>query len=167
MDPQPPLAPPSSAGPHHHHHQPHARGPPNLVLDTHHHDVEYAPRTERGSKGSSKSRAHDSVISHPLSPTGTGPAPPSPASTVSSAHHHHHRRASGAPHPQDAGAITYPPRARLDPEKALVLPRSPARVSASNPDVTAVLYDSGEYQEKGPEDKPVQLLVRRFRRYFY
>ena len=78
MDPQHPPAPPAPA-----HHPVH--------LDHHPVDIghEYSekdaydprPRAERGSKGSSKSRAHDSVISYPRSPNLQTPSPPSPASS--------------------------------------------------------------------------------------
>jgi len=116
----------------------------------------YDPRIQRGSKGSNKSRAHDSVISYPLSPK--APSPPSPASSVGSGRR---QRERGEIQPSDI-EIQYPSRAHIDAEKGYTSPRrsrSPTRISGSNPDVTAVVYDSGEYREKGPEDKPVQLLV--------
>jgi hypothetical protein len=50
--------------------------------------------------------------------------------------------------------IPYPAQAHMDPEKAAA---SPYR---GDPNQTAVLYDSTEYMEKGPEEKPIQLLVR-------
>ena len=116
----------------------------------------YDPRVQRGSKGSSKSRAHDSVISHPLSPKAA--SPPSPASSVSSGR----KQRDPEDFRHSRNDIPYPPRAHVDSEKGYASPhrsRSPTRVSGSNPDVTAVVYDSGEYHEKGAEDKPVHLLV--------
>ncbi|KAF2190880.1 hypothetical protein K469DRAFT_558844 [Zopfia rhizophila CBS 207.26] len=102
-------------------------------------------------------RSHDSVISHPFSPKAS--SPPSPSSSISAARHDR-----SAPEIQQSppANVSYPPKAHIDPEKQAFSPqspRSPARVSSSNPDVTAILYDSGEYNEKGPEDKAVQLLL--------
>lgn len=165
MEPQPPRGPSPATFAQHHHRQ--HRAPESSPYDREHARAEQdrhqqdAPRVERGSKGSSRSHAHDSVISHPLSPK--APSPPSPSSSsVSSARRH--RSISEIQHaPAVSDAVSYPPRAHLDPEKAASSPRSqrsPTRVSASNADVTAaVIYDSGEYHDKGPEDKPVQLLV--------
>ncbi|PVI05855.1 hypothetical protein DM02DRAFT_638970 [Periconia macrospinosa] len=109
---------------------------------------------QRGSKGSSRSRAHDSVMSsQPLSPKPTSTSPPSPTASL--------HRTIPEILPPSPEPIAFPPRAYLDPEKAaagssLNNPRSPR---VSNQDVTAAVYDSGEYREKGPEDKPVQLLL--------
>jgi hypothetical protein len=115
----------------------------------------HVPKVERASKASCSSRARDSVISHPLSPK-PRTTPPSPASSVHRSEIQHHSKAVN-------DELSFPPRAHLDPEKAGAGAsphrQPPSRVSASNPDVTAVVYDSGEYHEKGPEDKPVQLLV--------
>lgn len=126
--------------------------------------TQYAPRVERGSKGSSNSRAHDSVISYPRSPNPAAASPPSPVSSISSSGRKH-RSQQSVRHSQDAiAAVAQPPRAYLDPEKADSSPhgsRSPTHVSASNPDATrqTIAYDPDEFDEKGPEDKPVQLLL--------
>ncbi|CAI6259904.1 unnamed protein product [Periconia digitata] len=116
---------------------------------------------QRGSKGSSRSRAHDSVMSaHPLSPKSAHTSPPSPTASL-------HRTIPEIDQQQQISPATtpiaYPQRAYIDPEKAAAgnnisssNQRSPR---ASNQDVRAVVYDSGEYHEKGPEDKPVQLLL--------
>lgn len=167
MDPPSPSAPPPATFARDHHTK--APTQPNnpdscqyvySEKDAYPHPQQYDPQTQRGSKGSSQSRAHDSVISHPLSPKPA--SPPSPASSISSGP----RKQGSTPEIQQSrganNAISYPPRAHLDPEKGFPLPYrspSPTRVSASNPDVTTVLYDSGEYHEKGPEDKPVHLLL--------
>lgn len=156
MDPQHPPAPPAPA-----HHPVH--------LDHHPVDIghEYSekdaydprPRAERGSKGSSKSRAHDSVISYPRSPNLQTPSPPSPASSLSSVPRHHPRLQDPVrPAPIDPAAAL-PARALRDPEKA----DGSQRRAPSNPDVTrqTIAYDvDDDYDGKGPEDKPVQLLVR-------
>ncbi|KAF2639099.1 hypothetical protein P280DRAFT_491031 [Massarina eburnea CBS 473.64] len=137
--------------PHHHHHTQHSN------VHSEPDDLPYAPRIERGSKGSSRSRAHDSVISHPLSPRPT-----------SSVHH-------SIPPPD---ITSYPPRAHLahlahaDPEKAGVegSPRNSPPNSQRSRSVSAFGPESesgpapapdvtGEYREKGPEDRPVQLLL--------
>lgn len=107
---------------------------------------------QRGSKGSSRSRAHDSVISsQPLSPKPT--SPPSPTASL--------HRSIPEIQPSSPEPISFPPRAYLDPEKAAAgnFLNSPHSPRVSNHDVTAAVYDSGEYREKGPEDKPVQLLL--------
>jgi hypothetical protein len=167
MDPQaPPTAPSPATFAHHHHAQrrpdSNARGHEYAYneKDAYQHQLE--SHSHRGSKGSN-GRSHDSVISHPFSPKAS--SPPSPSSSISSAGRKHRsiddiRRSSPV-------NVQYPPRVYIDPEKANVSshsPRSQTRVSASNPDVTAVVYDSGEYHEKGPEEKPVQLLVRQWKR---
>ncbi|KAF1948426.1 hypothetical protein CC80DRAFT_498242 [Byssothecium circinans] len=145
---QPPPPPQPQPQPSYHRQQ-------SPIADTYHHrehedsekDEQYVPRGQRGSKGSSRSRAHDSVMSNPLSPRPIH-LPPSPS--ISTPEIQRSMPTNNEP--------AYPPRAYLDPEKVAGAAGSP-RVSASNPDVTAVLYDSGEYHEKGPEDKPVQLLL--------
>lgn len=112
--------------------------------------------SQRGSKGSSRSRAHDSVMSaQPLSPKPTATSPPSPTASL---HRTIPEIQSSSPPPPP---LSYPPRAYLDPEKAAAANSTYEQPSprASNQDVTAAIYDSGEYREKGPEDKPVQLLV--------
>ncbi|KAH7392578.1 hypothetical protein BKA66DRAFT_16786 [Pyrenochaeta sp. MPI-SDFR-AT-0127] len=107
-------------------------------------------------------RPHDSLISHPLSPKLS--SPPSPTSSVSSAGRRHHSLPAEIQHapPQVASrGIAYPPVAHLDPEKNGYAPssqshRSPNR--ASGLDADAIVYDQGEYHEKGPEEKAWQLL---------
>ena len=124
---------------------------------------QYAPRSERGSKGSSKSRAHDSVISYPRSPNVATPSPPSPASSITSARKHRSVQ-SVAPSQDAIDAVPQPPRAHVDPEKAEGSPRRSSQPSASHADVTrqTIAYDVDDFDdEKGPEDKPVQLLVSR------
>ncbi|KAJ4297645.1 hypothetical protein N0V90_005539 [Kalmusia sp. IMI 367209] len=163
MEPQLPPAP----SPAYHHPQPQHRAPIDIGYaynEKHayeHH--QYALRVERGSKGSSKSRAHDSVISHPLSPNPATPSPPSPASSVSSAPRKHRAKRESQRSQDTIDVVPQPARAHVvDPEKAdgsQHRSRTPTRVSASNPEITHVVYDSGEYHEKGPEDKPVQLLL--------
>ncbi|KAF2749152.1 hypothetical protein M011DRAFT_327119 [Sporormia fimetaria CBS 119925] len=75
--------------------------------------------------------------------------PPSPPSTVSS----HKQRAHDIEHaPPLNPNIPYPQQAHVDPEKAAYLPRRDANV-------TTILYDSDDYPSKGPEEKPVQLLL--------
>ncbi|KAF2201949.1 hypothetical protein GQ43DRAFT_17108 [Delitschia confertaspora ATCC 74209] len=114
-------------------------------------------------------RGHDSVLSHQFSPKGS--SPPSPRSSVSSAGRH--RRAATSEiepietQPRSPRNVPYPAQAHVvDPEKAVTAsPRHcPTRapnthVSSSNADVTAVLYESADYNEKGPEEKAVQLLL--------
>ncbi|KAH7117064.1 hypothetical protein B0J11DRAFT_394221, partial [Dendryphion nanum] len=119
------------------------------------------PRSQRGSKGSN-GRSHDSVISHPFSPKAS--SPPSPSSSISSARRKHRSIETVQQQSDVLGvAISCPPRAHIDPEKAaLSSPSQDRRTSNranSNQDVPAALYDSGEYHEKGPEEKPVQLLL--------
>ncbi|KAF2470740.1 uncharacterized protein BDR25DRAFT_334335 [Lindgomyces ingoldianus] len=104
---------------------------------------------------SPRGHSHDSVISHPFSPQAS--SLPSPNSSVSSGRRQHHRLQDiQLEHPVN---ILPPPRAHFDPEKVNGSPqsqRAPTHVSASNPDVTAILYDGND---KGPEDKAVQLLL--------
>ncbi|KAJ4355896.1 uncharacterized protein N0V89_003921 [Didymosphaeria variabile] len=164
MEPQLPPAPsPAYHHPHALHRAPVDIGYQYSEKDVYDHRQQYAPRLERGSKGSSNSRAHDSVISYPRSPNAATPSPPSPVSSLLSARNH--RSQQSARHSQDAiSAVSQPSRAHVDPEKADSSPHrspSPAHLSASNPDVTrqTIAYDPGEYDEKGPEDKPVQLLL--------
>ncbi|KAF2016916.1 hypothetical protein BU24DRAFT_140611 [Aaosphaeria arxii CBS 175.79] len=115
------------------------------------------PRSQRGSKSSS-ARAHDSVISHPFSPKVS--APPSPGSSISSVGRKHRSIEQIQP-VQRPTSVTYPPRAYIDPEKAAAASyghRSSHR-NSSNPDGANAIYDSGEYHEKGPEEKAWQLLL--------
>jgi hypothetical protein len=164
MEPQHPSAPSPATFAQYHHPQPSPhRNSDNGEYAYSEKDAyeqhQYHGRTQRGSKESSKSRAHDSVISHPLSPKTA--SLPSPASSISSGRRH--RSIGEVQHLQDENnRISYPPRAHLDPEKGTASPHrspSPTHVSTSIPDVPAVVYDSGEYREKGPEDHPVRLLV--------
>lgn len=174
MDSLPPSAATAPANHDAHHlHRPHPLAlttPPKILtapapalaseLDA----AAYEQRVQRGSKGSNRSRAHDSVISHPGPLSPTTPSPPSPASSISSAQHHRSKRNSHISRnsQRPSNDVARPPRAHLDPEKGYASPhrsRSPTHISASNPEVTAVVYDSGEYREKGPEDKPLQLLI--------
>ncbi|KAF2107360.1 hypothetical protein BDV96DRAFT_506401 [Lophiotrema nucula] len=162
MDPQvPPTAPPTTLHQQQHHVQRSPRPNHNDSEYTYEETDRYSRQTysveQRGSK-SSNGRGHDSVISHPFSPKAS--SPPSPSSSISSAGRKHR----SIDQIQYAAPITLsaPPRAHLDPEKANGSShgtRTPNRVSSSNPDVTAVVYDSGEYHEKGPEDKAVKLLL--------
>ena len=160
MEPQ--LAPAPTAA-YHHPPAPVDIGYQYSEKDVYDYRQQYAPRVERGSKGSSNSRAHDSVISYPRSPHAATPSPPSPVSSISSGRKH--SSPQSVRHSQDAiSAVSQPPRAHIDPEKADGSPHrspSPTHVSASNSDVThqTIAYDPGEYDGKGPEDKPVQLLV--------
>lgn len=164
MDPQaPPTAPSPATYAHqqHHHEQRSAErfsnNDANIYNEEDAHQRQYYARTERGSRGSN-ARGHDSVISHPFSPKAS--SPPSPTSSISSAGRKHRSisEIQQSPHV----SVAYPPRAYIDPEKGISSPRSPRsnRVSSSNPDVAATVYDAGEYIEKGPEEKAVQLLVR-------
>ncbi|KAF2005133.1 hypothetical protein P154DRAFT_483706 [Amniculicola lignicola CBS 123094] len=109
-------------------------------------------RTERGSKGSN-GRGHDSVISHPFSPKAS--APPSQRSSVSS-NQRKHRSMSEI---QNAPVtLSYPQQAHLgDPEKGS--DSAHGRRSSNRASNPAVIYDSGEYHEKGPEERTVQLLL--------
>jgi hypothetical protein len=127
--------------------------------DVYDHRLQYAPRVERGSKGSGNSRAHDSVISYPRSPNVATASPPSPVSSVSSGRKH--RSQQSARHSHDAISTVSPPaRAHVDPEKADSSPhRSRSSGVASNPDVTRQTIAYDDFDDKGPEDKPVQLLV--------
>jgi hypothetical protein len=119
-------------------------------------------RAERHSR-SSYGRGHDSVISHPFSPKAS--SPPSPCSSVSSIGRPRH----SIPEIQYSRVeiaqqnIQHPPQAHLDPEKhadgSSRGHRSPNRVSAAGPDGDAIVYDKGEYQEKGPEERAWHLLV--------
>ncbi|KAF2866183.1 hypothetical protein BDV95DRAFT_612046 [Massariosphaeria phaeospora] len=118
-------------------------------------------RAHRSSKDTS-GRGHDSVISHPFSPKAS--SPPSLRSSVSSAGKGPRRPTSEIQPVSDVNSVAYPPRAYIDPEKAQYSApgsdgRSPNRGSRSNQDPNAAIYDSGEYHEKGPEEKPLQLLL--------
>jgi hypothetical protein len=163
MDPQAPPTAPSSAtyAPHYQHHA--KRSVPGNLVHTCYENGAYPPQQEppsqRGSRGSRSSNGciHDSVISQPFSPKPS--SPPSQRSSVSWAAQKHR---STQEVQQAIVNVSYPPQAHFDPEKAPASPhgvRSPNRSSASNPDVTAVIYNSGDYQDKGPEEKPLQLLV--------
>ncbi|CAO2650942.1 Nn.00g092390.m01.CDS01 [Neocucurbitaria sp. VM-36] len=119
-------------------------------------------RTGRGSK-SSNARPRDSVISHPFSPKPS--SPPSPSSSVSSAGRRHRStseiRISSSSPAVNSQNITYPPRAYLDPEKQAYgssKGRSSRDRVTPGPGPEAVVYDQGEYHEKGPEEKTWQLL---------
>jgi hypothetical protein len=159
MDPHLPPAPAAA----YHHPPATARAPVDIGYqysekDVYDHRLQYVPRVERGSKGSSNSRAHDSVISYPRSPNVATASPPSPVSSVSSGRKH--RSHQSVRHSHDAiSAVSPPPRAHVDPEKAASRSRSPTRASASKPDVTRQTIAYDDYDDKGPEDKPVQLLV--------
>ena len=159
---QTPSSPPAQHHRQNPHHQQHA------PESEYHYPYPY-PYSEKHAAPVALDRPHDSVISsHPLSPKAS--SPPSPSSSISSGRKHRSiqeiqqlqqlQQLQLQQHPRH---VSYPPRAHLDPEKAQDLasaaPRSQNRASSSNPEVTAVLYDSGEYREKGPEDKAVQLLV--------
>jgi hypothetical protein len=120
-------------------------------------------RAERHSR-SSYGRGHDSVISHPFSPKAS--SPPSPcSSSISSIGRTRH----SIPEIQYSRSeieqqnIQHPPQAHLDPEKHGYSSsrghHSPNRVSAGGPDGDAIVYDKGEYQEKGPEERAWHLLV--------
>jgi hypothetical protein len=150
MDPQAPpptvVAAPSAATyahhPDHHDGQCHGQVP---------YTRQHPSPTDRASR-SSNVRSHDSVVSHPFSPKPS--SPPSPTSTVSSAAPKHRSgdHDNEIQHPPSVN-ISYPAHAHLDPEKAAA---SPHRRDSN---LTIVLYDSSEYMEKGPEEKPIQLLV--------
>ncbi|KAF2263224.1 hypothetical protein CC78DRAFT_288505 [Lojkania enalia] len=166
MEPQPPPTAPSPVAlpqqlshHHHHHHQrSHDTSTSNPEYEYDEKDTypRLSSRPERGSKGSN-GRSHDSVISHPFSPKAS--SPPSPSSSISSRGRKH--RSISEIH-QAPSLVAYPPRAYLDPEKAQLSARgtrSPNRISSSNPDAPAAVYDSGEYHEKEPEEKAVRLLI--------
>ena len=119
-------------------------------------------RAERHSK-SSYGRGHDSVISHPFSPKAS--SPPSPCSSVSSIWRPRHSIPEIQYSRSEVGQqnIQHPQQAHLDTEKhgysSSRCNRSPNRVSAAGPDGDAIVYDKGEYQEKGPEERAWHLLV--------
>jgi hypothetical protein len=119
-------------------------------------------RIDRHSK-SSLGRGHDSVISHPFSPKAS--SPPSPCSSISSIGQQRNSTVQTRfSRPEiEQGNLQYPQQAHLDPEKHGYSPSpgrtSPNRVSAAELDGDAVIYDKGEYHEKGPEEKAWQLLV--------
>jgi hypothetical protein len=160
MDPPPPTAPPATPQQQHpiHHHARTAEPSPNDAefTDTYNEKDVYTRRDNaRGSKGSRA--GHDSVISHPFSPKAS--SPPSPSSSISSIGRKH--RSIDEIQFASPVIISAPPKARLsDAEKAQSSrgSRTPNRVSSSNPDVAAAVYNAGD--EKGPEEKAVQLLVR-------
>ncbi|KAF1828697.1 hypothetical protein BDW02DRAFT_209984 [Decorospora gaudefroyi] len=121
----------------------------------------------RGSK-SGAGRAHDSVISaHPFSPKAS--SPPSPCSSISSRGRPHnsvpetrHSHSLSATRPPQQH-VQHPPQAYLDPEKHVSRSsqgrRSPNRLSAAVVDGDAIVYDKGQYHEKGPEEKAWHLLL--------
>ncbi|KAL5425725.1 hypothetical protein PMIN06_009017 [Paraphaeosphaeria minitans] len=170
---EPHLPPPPSAAHnhhhhhHHHHHHPSAASKPPVDIgyqyrekDVFDHRAQYAPRVERGSKGSSN---HDSVISYPRSPNVAAASPPSPVSSVSSARNHRSQPSESHSHHAIAH-VAQPPRAYIDPEKAASSShrsRSPTHASTSNPEATrqTIAYDPDDFDDKGPEDKPLQLLL--------
>jgi hypothetical protein len=161
MDPQAPPTAPSLATQQNHHSQTSAerlsRGAAHVDNEEDSSQQQYCARPERGSKGSN-ARGHDSVMSHPFSPKPS--SPPSPTSSISSAGRKH--RSISEIQEASHVSVSYPPRAYIDPEKGPSSPRSPRsnRVSSSNPNVTATVFDAGEYIEKDPGEKAVQLLVR-------
>ncbi|KAF1852086.1 uncharacterized protein K460DRAFT_273520 [Cucurbitaria berberidis CBS 394.84] len=104
---------------------------------------------------SSNRRPRDSVISPKAS------SPPSPSnSSVSSAGRRHSSTPEihySPPVIQDRN-IAIPPQAHLDPEKRGRL--SPNRLaSGTDVEADAVVYNQGEFHEKGPEEKTWQLLL--------
>ena len=153
-DPHAPPAAPSA------HPQTHQRSPDrsrhnetDQYADEEGHQRQYYVRAERGSK-SSQTRGHDSVISPRFPPKAS--SPPSPRSSTSSGGRKHLSidQIQHSPHL----SVSYPPQAHIDPEKATSNPRS--KRGSSNAEIPVVIYDSGEYLEKGPEEKAIQLLVR-------
>lgn len=173
MESQRPPVPYSATPAHQGQHQP--QPPPDATLIDYDYDYEYNekdayphPHTSPAHRGSKSSygRGRDSVISHPFSPKES--SPPSPASSISSIGKRHHsiqenRRSASVLNDQN---VQYPPRAHLDLEKhgygSSHGGPSPDRVSASGRDASAIVYDQGEYHEKGPEEKAWHLLVRCF-----
>ncbi|KAL5118983.1 hypothetical protein ACEQ8H_003112 [Pleosporales sp. CAS-2024a] len=161
MDPQHPPVPFSAT------HTPHGQPPlPDRHESTYNEKDDYSqyqqPRAERGSKTSNKSRAHDSVISHPFSPQQS--YPPSPASSISSVSADKRRHASFAEIESttlvnDAQYSRRPPQAHLDPEKHSHGTSQGHRSHRSESVPAAdVIYDQGQYHEKAPEEKAWQLL---------
>jgi hypothetical protein len=112
---------------------------------------------------SSYRKGHDSVISHPFSPKAS--SPPSPGSSISSLGRQPNSitEIRYATPEAESTKIQYPKQVHIDPEKRSYRSsqgrRSPTRVSAAGYEGDAIVYDKGEYQEKGPEEKAWQLLV--------
>lgn len=115
--------------------------------------------TDRGSKSSCCGRGRDSVISHPFSPK---PSSPSPDSSISSIIDHSKRHSSATDYRHssalDGQNIQYPPRAYVDPEKYGYDPSEHRNSYRAGPGADAIVYDQGQYHEKGPEEKAWQLL---------
>lgn len=120
-------------------------------------------RNQRGSKTSSNSRAHDSVISQPFSPKQS--YPPSPTSSISSAGGRGRRSIPEIQYTtplNDGQHIRQPPQAHLDPEKHGYTPSQGHRSSRHSAGASIthdVVYDQAKYHEKEPEEKAWQLLV--------
>lgn len=149
MDPQapPPSAPSPSPSPttcrnHDYDHRLSRRDP------DHAHRGDYAYHQHSPQRAHLSNRISDGAY-HVTSPKPS--SPPSPASSLSSAAREHR----SIPDIESAARVNVsrPPNAQLDPEKADYPQYQP------DPNVTHVIYDSAEYQEKGPEEKPIQLLV--------
>lgn len=169
MEPQHPLPGPFSATYANHSQQPH-HAPSNAYpdgLDATYNEKDtnsqrQSTRIERGSKTSSNGRAHDSVISHPLSPKQS--YPPSPTSSISSAGGRAQRSLLDIQHTapsNDGQKIRQPPQAHLDPEKhgyASSQGHHSPRHSAALAGAHDVVYDQNKYHEKEPEEKAWQLL---------
>jgi hypothetical protein len=150
MDPQAPppsaVAAPSAAT--YTQHRSHYDGQYNGEV----HDARHQSLHPQRDSRSSHPRSHDSVMSRPFSPKPSNP--PSPASSISSVPSRN--RGSRQEIQQfPAENVSYPQQAHLDPEKA------DASFHRRDQDITTVMYDSSEYMEKGPEEKPIQLLVCR------
>lgn len=134
--------------------------------DSHHYHQHSSVHSDRLSRSSNR-RPHDSVISHPFSPKPSSPPSPSSNSSISSVGHH--RNSSNAyrysSEQIERQSLSYPPRAHIDPEKhAEALAhgyRVSNRLSAVPSGGDAIVYDKGAFQEKGPEEKALQLLVRK------
>ena len=101
----------------------------------------------------------DSVISHPFSPKLS--SPPSPSSITSSVVKHNGRTSETA-----LGAkVSYPPRARLDPEKQTYSPHTPisqTHTSVTDQDAMTALYDQREVHDSlshMPNKKVLKILV--------
>jgi len=141
--PQPTRAPAPAGQPHHHpayeHHPQYAH-----PRQSHQHDPDLRHACQE--KVHDPRRQHDSVISHPFSPKAS--SPPSPASSVSSSSRRHEHEHATVTQP-----VAYPAPAHMDPEKAAY------GVRDRDANVTTILYDSSVYHEKGPEEKPIQLLL--------
>ncbi|KAF2272813.1 uncharacterized protein EI97DRAFT_196765 [Westerdykella ornata] len=84
------------------------------------------------------------------------PPPSAPSATFHTNGHSHREHASIPDIERDAQLnLPHPPRAHLDPEKASYLnPRQ-----EPHPNVTHVVYGADEYPDKGPNERPLQLLL--------